>query len=404
MKLAFRILEGLSLLFVVTTVFAALFWPAQIPFIFDDILLPFASVHLGVVFIQNKQWRIIILLFGMIAAWGIASDFLANSTFRTTHLGLIIRWIKWPIIIVTVGNLSHFKISKEQIINSIILLFLGLASINLILLLNPFQLGEVLHMLYSPKAEVLLGNYHEFGGFRLSGTMLNPNNNGVIFGLILIFFLSLDRKKYWKYCLLAFLFIFLTQSRTVLILIIALVALIILMKNKRKTNMILIPAGIIGLLAMLFAFRSTNLMSILSGDAFKSNSWTNRMEHYSIFFDSTSSTKALGHGVILDPIASAGIHFDSEYLSILYQYGIIGLIILISITLYLPFLVKRITDSSFYGWLLVLYIAGIGVTNFVFLNVEVITLLSMLLGAWLFLHRTNKLDHNPNKESEKKHI
>ncbi len=400
MKSIVKITEALSLLFIVNTVFAALFWPGHIPYIADDILLPFALIHLGITFFQERKWRWIILLFCSIAAWGLISDLIANNTFRTVHIGVIVRWVKWPVIIVTIANLSHIKIRKKQLISFIIILFLALSFINLILLINPFQLGEILHMIYSPKTEVLLGNYHEFGAFRLSGTMLNPNNNAVIFGLMLIFFLSLNQKKFWKYCLLAFFFIFLTQSRTVLIIVIALVALSILVNNTRKNNMILIPSGIIGLLGMLFIFRSTNLMSILSGDAFISNSWINRMAHYSIFFDSSSSDKILGHGVILDPIASAGMHFDSEYLSILYQFGIVGLVILALLIVYIPFLIKKITGSSFFGWLVVLFVAGIAVTNFVFLNVEVITLLSLLLGTWLFLNRTNKLYNNPKKEAK----
>lgn len=168
--------------------------------------------------------------------------------------------------------------------------------------------------------------------------------------------------------------------------------------------MIMIPAGLIGLLAMLFAFRSTNLMSILSGEAFKSNSWTDRIAHYQIFFDSTSSEKVLGHGVVLDPLAVVGIHFDSEYLSILFQFGIIGMVLLAILTLYLPYLIKKNTGASLFGWILVLFIAGVGVTNFVFLNVEVITLLSLIIGAWVFLQRPYKLDDNSNNQSEQQHI
>ncbi|MDG1659428.1 MAG: O-antigen ligase family protein [Crocinitomicaceae bacterium] len=404
MKRVMRILEGMSLLFVVTTIFAALFWPSQIPFIFDDLLLPFGLLHLAVVFFQDKRWRWLILLFGAMAFWVLVSDFIANNSFRTGHLGIVLRWVKWPIIIVSLANVKHWSIRKEHVVNFVILLFFGLTIINLILLLNPFQIGESLHMLYSTKLEVLLGNYHEFGGFRLSGTMRNPNNNGVIFALFLLFFLSLDQKKYWAYCLLAFIFIFLTQSRTVLILAIALVGLNMIMNNSRKTNMIMIPAGLIGLVAMLFAFRSTNLMSILSGEAFKSNSWTDRIAHYQIFFDSTSSEKVLGHGVVLDPLAVAGIHFDSEYLSILFQFGIIGMVLLAILTLYLPYLIKKNTGASLFGWILVLFIAGVGVTNFVFLNVEVITLLSLIIGAWVFLQRPYKLDDNSNNQSEQQHI
>lgn len=400
MKSALRLLEGLSILFVIVSVFGVLFWPAQRTFIFDDILLPFALIKLGLIFLNNKKLRWIIALFVAIATWGIISDFVANNTFRTSHLGLLIRWLKWPTIIATIVSTRHIKIEKQHLINFISFTFLALALINLILLVNPFHFGEFIHMIYSPKVEVLLGNYHEFGGFRLSGTMRNPNNNAAIFGLFLLFFLCLNPKKYWKYCVLAFFFIFLTQSRTMLLIILGIIALVVLRNNSRKMNMLLIPTGLIGVIALLFMFRSTNLMSILSGKAFLSNSWTDRMSHYSVFFNSSASDKFLGHGIILDPLFSVGVHFDSEYLSILYQYGIIGLILLVLIILYLPLLIKRCTGSSFFGWLLILFILGIGSTNFVFLNVEIISLLSLLLGSWLFLNSTDEIENNTQEKAK----
>jgi hypothetical protein len=351
MKSALRLLEGLSILFVIVSIFGALFWPAQRTFIFDDILLPFALINLIIVFLQKPKWRVIIALFVAMCAWGLISDFLANDGLRTSTLGLLIRWLKWPTIIATIVTIRHFEIKKKDVVNFISLTFLALSSINLILLINPLHFGELLHMVYSPKIQVLLGNYHEFGGFRLSGTMRNPNNNAAIFGLFLIFFLCLNPSKYWKYCVLAFFFIFLTQSRTMLLIILGIITLVVLKSNTRKMNMFLIPTGILGVISLLFMFRSTNLMSILSGQAFLSNSWTERMSHYSVFFNSPNTDKFLGHGIILDPLASVGVYFDSEYLSILFQYGIVGLAILTAITFYLPFLIKKITGYSFlYFW------------------------------------------------------
>jgi hypothetical protein len=148
------------------------------------------------------------------------------------------------------------------------------------------------------------------------------------------------------------------------------------------------------MMVLLFVFKSTNLGSIFTGEMFGSSSWTDRMHHFSIFFDSSFGSKILGHGIILNPVQSIGFDLDSEYLSIAYQYGIIGLMIWAAIMLYIPFLTRKIGGSMAFGWMLVIFIATSTVTNFVFLNVEVITLLSVVLGAWLFLERDKKINEH----------
>ncbi|MFT5778962.1 MAG: hypothetical protein ACI837_001919 [Crocinitomicaceae bacterium] len=399
MKMIRRTLEVLALLFAIMSVLGALFWPAHSSFIYDDLLFPFAVIHIAIIFFSDKKWRWLILLFGMIFAWGLLTDFLANDSLRTSSSGMLLRWLKWPLIIVTIANCSLPQVNKERLINFVQLLFLGLVAINLVLLTNPFGLGETIQFIYAPKSEVVLGNYNEFGAFRLSGTMLNPNNNASIFGLFMLFFLQLNPKKYWKYCLMAFILVFLTQSRTILIVVLILLVIQILRMNSKRMNLVLIPSGIIGMFLLLFVFRSTNLISVFTGEMFGSRSWTERVHHFSLFFDSSFGSKIIGHGIILNPAKSIGFDLDSEYLSIAYQYGIIGALVWIAIILYLPMITKKITGSMSFGWMLVLFITISGITNFVFLNVEVITLISLIFGVWLFLHRANEIENHPNKEA-----
>jgi len=389
-----RILYFLVLLFVVLSLFGELFFPASVRFIFDDLLFPFGLVFLLHAFFKRPKWRWIIAVFVAMCAWGAFSDVIANGGIRTAPIGMLVRWLKWPIICVAVAELSDLNIKKNQVVITIRLLFLALAGINIFIMLNPFGLGREISIYYSPKLDVMLSNYNEFGAFRLSGTMKNPNNNAVLFGLFLLYFLYTNARKYWKYILLAFVMIFLTQSRTVLLIVLAIYGMYVLHGNSRKANMIMVPAVLVSLLAGLFLFRSSNIMSIFDGSAFKSNSWRIRMEHYEVLLSSDTRDLIFGHGIILDPISTVGFYFDTEYLSIGYQYGVIGLLIWIGIISSLLLLMRKMNRKSTFGWAILIFIFGVAATNFTFLNVECATLMMTLVGAWLFDQGQNKLGNH----------
>lgn len=401
MKLWERILLILSAIFAVSSLLGELFWPAHIRFVLDDLFFPFGILFMAVTFFKSKEWRWLILSFALLSCWGMISDLMAHGSFRISPAGMWLRWLKWPIIMLTVAQIGELSLTRRMMENGVSAVFLALAGLNLFMLLNPFELGEALNEFYAPKAEVLLANYHEYGAFRLSGTVLNPNNNAILFGLFLLYFLHLNAKKYWKYILLAFILIFLTQSRTTLLLSSFILIIYLLRANSRKINLIVIPGGIIGLIGGLFIFRSTNLISILNGSAFQSNSWTERMDHYSILFKSSFSDLLFGHGIMLDPFAQVGFYFDSAYLSMAYQYGVIGVLIwLVAIGSILMILYNRDKKSS-YSFTLLLFVFGIGMTNFIFLNVECATLMMFLAGAWSFLKSNNELSDSAKKEADK---
>ena len=395
-----RILHYLALTFVVFSLVGALFIPAHIRFIFDDLFFPFGLIFLAVTFFKYPKWRWLILAFGAIACWGILSDVLANGTIRTGTLGMLVRWLKWPIILISVTDLGNLKVRKSQVENGVVFAFLIMVGMNILMMIDPFGIGKSLSEMYTQKIEILLSNYHEFGAFRLSGMMRNPNTNAVLFGLFLLYFLHANARKYWMYILMAFVLIFLTQSRTVMLVIVAVLAIYILSKNSRKLNLIIIPTGILTLFGGAYLFRSTSLMSIFNGSAFQSNSWTNRVEHYGVLFKSGASDLLLGHGIILDPVSSVGFYFDSEYLSIGYQYGLIGLLIWLIIIGLILQISRKADRKSTFGWTLVLFIFGIASTNFSFLNVECATLMMVLVGAWLFLQRDHELSNHPQKQPE----
>lgn len=399
MKMWERILHYLALLFVVFSLIGELFFPATVRFIFDDLLFPFGVLFLAVSFFKNPKWRWFIIAFSAMTVWGMLSDVFSNGI-RTAPIGMLLRWVKWPIMLIAIADLSKLNIQRKQVENGVVIVFLVLVGINLLMMLNPFGFGRDLSELFASREDVLLSNYHEFGAFRLSGTMMNPNNNAVLFGLFLLFFVHVNPRKFWKYILLAFILIFLTQSRTVLLMTLLVLAIYVLSVNSRKVNLILIPTGILSLLGGLFFFRSTNLLSIFNGTAFQSDSWTERVKHYGILLKSEMPELLLGHGIVLDPIAAVGFYFDSEYLSIGYQYGMIGLVIWAFAIGMLVRIMRQANRKSTFGWAIVLFILGIAVTNFTFLNVECATLMMTLIGTWLFLQRDHKLGYHTKEESK----
>ena len=118
------------------------------------------------------------------------------------------------------------------------------------------------------------------------------------------------------------------------------------------------------------------------------------MEHYEVLFDSSTQDLILGHGIILDPISTVGFYFDTEYLSIGYQYGMIGVLIWIGIIFSMVMLMRKMNRKSTFGWAIAIFIFGVAATNFTFLNVECATLMMALVGAWLFHQSNNKLSNH----------
>ena len=118
------------------------------------------------------------------------------------------------------------------------------------------------------------------------------------------------------------------------------------------------------------------------------------MEHYEVLLSSDTRDLIFGHGIILDPISTVGFYFDTEYLSIGYQYGVIGLLIWIGIISSLLLLMRKMNRKSTFGWAILIFIFGVAATNFTFLNVECATLMMTLVGAWLFDQGQNKLGNH----------
>lgn len=382
-----------ALAFMVVCLFESLFWSSQHSLGIDNVLFPFALTYAGITSWENKVWRPLFLSFIAIVGWVMLSDIIEYATLRPRSIGMSMRWLKWGVIIFTLGNHAKDWLTTDRLKIGLKIIFLALVGVNLILFLNPLGLGEKLAYFYAPKQEVILGNYHEFGGFRLSGTMQNPNNNAIVFTLFLLYFLLMSARENFKYVILCFFMVFLTQSRTGMAASILAIVFYVLQFVSLRKHMLKMLSGIVALIIALFLFRSTNLVSLFTGEAFRSNSWLDRLGHYAVFFQGTFNEQFFGRGIVLNPVQQVGFHLDSEYLSILLQMGYVGMVLWGTLMFFIVRIIKNLSGEFKFGWQLVALILLFSLTNTVFLNPEVTTILAVLIGVWAFTERRDKLEN-----------
>lgn len=327
----------------------------------------------------DKKSRMIFFSFSLLFIWTFVSQ-IQNGIDNLFHnLNYHFIFIKWAVIlIVSMHTLEDKKLSKfiAPTINTIFLILVGL---NLLIAINPQGLGELLQHNYTSSNYSDFVFFNEPGSFRLAGTQLNPNDNALIFGCFILYFFQ-EIKRNWVFVLIAIGILVLTQSRTI-VLILIFIGLYILVKNGwnkitlKKIMVLFLP---ILLLGILLFFNSNYLVSLFNGDAFVSNSFLSRIENYNFLTSFSLKDLIVGKGVLQNTPDTFGFYFDSEYLGIIFQFGIIGLIcwLLIIITF------LKISKNIFIRLFLVL-ILFTSFTNFTFLNLQTAVIISFFLGIML---------------------
>lgn len=386
MNFARQIISFGAILYASVCLVNALFFPSSWNLTLDNYLFPFAFIHMLWVLFENKGLRIFFLGFFLIFGWGIISDVANNHALAKDHLMGMLILLKWPVIIASFINNEITIKWHSQSSKWIDGLFLLLAGVNIFIILNPSGFGEDLQVFFSSKEYVQFVYFNESGSFRLSGTAANPNDNAAIFGAFVLYYLHFRDKEKWMYVALAVLLIFFTQSRTALIAVVLASIFLkrhhfreILSRSKRIYYLIillLIPL-LTGIVLM-----SRNVTSLFTGEAFISSSFLTRISNFRHFSESSDLSQLIGYGKINDPFQRFNFYFDSEYVAMLFQFGWIGLLLLLLLYLNNLFLVKgytiRFRQSMF------IYVLLISFTNLTFLNDRFGTVLVTLL-AYAFL-------------------
>jgi hypothetical protein len=359
----------------------ALILPPAYELSIDNYLFVFGLAHLAIITLKNREYTILVLAFCLFFGWSLFVDFAKHADDMPSNLPYMLYFLKWPVILVAL--LDAFKSGKwtgqyPKVIDG---LFLTLLAVNLLMLLNVGDIGETVQSLYAPKAYTNFVYYNEFGTFRLAGTQMNPNDNAILFCCFYIYYLSF-RPKAWHYLLLALGIIILTQSRTIFLVTLAVSAITAIkhlnvFKNKKQLALFLLGGFLIGV-AILFSF--PNLRSMFNGDALVSSSFMQRVSNLSNALDSDGLTLVIGNGVIKNPLLEFGVFIDSEFIAVLLQYGLIGILLWIFVLIAINIHFKFKSGQGRYWFLITILILGTSVTNYAFLHGSVGVILTLFLG------------------------
>jgi len=369
----------LALIYALISVFEVLFWPSNRGLFIDNVLFPFALIHNLYAFVKYKQFRLFYMFLFLIFLWTFLSDYFNDVvSFQSISKALI--YLKISALFSAFYYLIRKKyITTKFLENAIIIVFLSLCAINILTLVNPFDIGKVVQSLYVYRNDLLISFFNEPNAARLSGTMADPNTNSALFAVFFLYFFSIKKSDKYLYCILSLSMVLMSQSRTVfLMLLIILVVIYILSKMNLLKKIIVLSSSFLLLISFLILKKSDNLFSLFDGSAFKLNSWLMRIESFGYYFQMPSNTKILGRGTTFSPFATIGFYFDSEYIAMLIQHGFVGLILWFAFVLY-NIRQGFIGKLNIFRIISFVFILGISFTNTSISNLNISLVLFMLL-------------------------
>lgn len=375
-----------SLFYLVTCLLNSLFLPSSLSLNFDNYLFVFAFTHLIFVFLYQKELRIMIGLFVLLFLWSFLVENWNKGFFQFAQLPYLLYFLKWPALIMAFRGPLLNETQSTKIHKLIDLVFLVLVGMNIIMIIDPFGVGQIVQHLYVTNDYTNFVYYNELGTYRVAGTFSNPNDNAALFGSFVLYYAFIRGKEFWYYLLLALSITVITQSRTVFLalFVIAFIWFLIRLSKKfrSKTLWIIFTIGLFCLIGLVFV--SKNLFSLVSGDAFISNSVQIRFHNFFSFLEGSTKDKIVGLGVIDNTQKNLGFYFDSEFIALLFQFGLIGLIIWVMIFTYNLFFLQRGNNAMIFYRIYFFFILLLSLTNFTFLNSHIGVVVSFFLGVTLF--------------------
>ena len=360
---------------------SALLLPGWFNFPLDNLLFPVAFIHFLAVWKKRRDLRLLLGSFVALFLVGVISELINHQAIHVSHFLTLLLILKVPVLLTAFleNEVIDFRFKTvETIIDAV---FLTLFALNLFMAIDPGGWGYSLQEFYVPKSYTNLVYYNEWGTFRLSGVFSNPNNNALLFAVFFLYY-SFFRKHSWQFAALALLLLPLTQSRTVFIAL-SIVGFLALLsrfdRNHLKKYWYLIP--LVGTVVTGIVYSSSNLRSLFNFDAFTSNSLLQRIGNFQKFSEGGSGS-LIGGGVIDDPKSTLDIFFDSEFIAVLFQHGILGLIGLFLIFFHL-FFGNYMTSLKKEWRSVILLILVASMTNTTFLNGQANVVLGFFLGLMI---------------------
>ena len=167
---------------------------------------------------------------------------------------------------------------------------------------------------------------------RMLGTLGNPNNNAVMFLIFLVFFLPRTFKRknaVFPLVLISIVGVFACQSRTGFLALIFLL-LFYFFGYRFGWKNILIYCFIFVVGQLLFQFMGNTYVGTISNGEVLESVASGRFQQWDKIIASMPGHWFFGHGVNKEYFELNEIHPESEYFLILFRYGVVGVLILIS--------------------------------------------------------------------------
>ena len=303
----------------------------------------------------------------------------------------VYKWIKFGLAIwfFSLLDYSLFKMFIPWIFGVLVV-------INTIHFLEFTPLNKVLQDYYNGGLQIQYFGKDSLGApavKRLVGTMGNPNINALLFGFFSLYYFptNVNRKKLVLF-FVSLLFVFLCQSRTALLFIFCIFAFLAIFKATiwTKKQWLFVVFGTIGtffiawmLATSFFQFTSYN-NSLLDGTAFHSGSARGRLETWNMLGKMIIEEPLFGHGPYKEFFYQNKIYSENEYILMTWRYGILGLLIYVSIFL-IPFkkLVASANEIPLKGSLMLIMMMVSAMTNnpLTERNIELLFCIGI---AWIF--------------------
>ena len=232
-----------------------------------------------------------------------------------------------------------FSQYESKFIEYFEIFFTILLIVNLLQYFNVLNFNYYIEKFYASETHLMAFIETPQGSKRLIGLMGNPNNNAILFSFFIAFFISLyislNQKKYLYSSVIAILMVILCQSRTTFIAVFFALLLLFLFSNNFGRRFAKITK-IVLILIILFGFilLGTKLPYIASIRTFFSGeniSWQVRVSVWKILWHYVEPNLFLGTGGYKEFYYLRNIDVDSGYMWFVFNFGLISVLIYISI-------------------------------------------------------------------------
>ena len=293
-----------------------------------------------------EKYIFFIILFLLLAFISTIYGYLGMEvSFNNGDINELIRYCKILLFAILLGYIPVEKLSnmtfKILYYGSFYIIFVGYLQY-----FDPFGLGKYLSFFYTSDSQ--LHTAIESVVRRITVTGTGPNDGAIIVAYFIFFnffsFLFTNSVKYLVLFLLLLTTLFFTQSRTVLIgSAFALIFIFFTLKGylSKKIILSIIVTILFIVLLPLFSYVFIGMQLFFEGE---NNSILVRLEHAKIAYEAFLSSPWIGYGIAKSYFVD--ITMDSEWLSLLSRFGLLGIIAAVNLLLYPVFLKKQIEKMN----------------------------------------------------------